>query len=426
MLTLPPLPSFREQDRRRRALFVTYGASHIAKIAPVIRAVERLGIECLVIALTIGYKKAIQLGLKPLGYRDFLALWGDRSEKVLELGRSLSAGNTHPDVDEHETACYLGANFQEWVDELGEMTARERYAKQGRHAFLPVRFMGKILDTLKPGVVVATSTPRSEEACIRAAVERSIPTLTMVDLFAPPSDPFLRRPVHADCITVVSQEVRTQFVASGIPSGKVVVTGSPDFDELFDQEAIEAGVQFRQKHGWNKQRVVLWAGILEPEDAPLPGTMLGVEVEKRLRSWVRSRSDVSLAVRYHPGQYHRFPVQHPQPNVHVSDAGAEPIAALLNACDVVIHQVSTVGLQAALLGKRVLHLEFSRWVRNVDFDLSSFGVSEGIPVLDDLVPTLDGPTPTLGGKKMNVPAGPSAGRVAAQVAALLKDKRTHR
>ena len=148
MLTLPALPSFREKDRHRRAFFVTYGASHIAKIAPVIRAVEKQGIECLVLALTIGHKKAIQLGLKPLGYRDFLSLWGERAEEMLERGRYLSEGNTHPDVDEHETACYLGTNFQEWVGELGEEQARKRYAEQGRHGFLPVRFMGNILDTL--------------------------------------------------------------------------------------------------------------------------------------------------------------------------------------------------------------------------------------------------------------------------------------
>jgi hypothetical protein len=423
MLTLPALPLFRESDRHRRALFVTYGAGHIAKIAPVIRAMERQGIECLVIALTIGHKKAVQLGLKPLGYQDFLALWGERAGKVLERGRSLSAGNTHPDVDDYETACYLGTNFEEWVDVLGEEQARQRYVEQGRHGFLPVRFMGKVLDALRPGVVVATSTPRSEEACIRAAVERRIPTLTMVDLFAPPSDPFLRRPVHADRITVVSQEVKTQFVASGIPSEKIVVTGSPDFDELFEREAVSAGAQFRQKHGWHHHRVILWAGILEPEDATFPGSMLGIEVENRLRSWVRSRADVALVVRYHPGQYHQFPAQLPERNVHNSDAGSEPIAPLLNACDVVIHQVSTVGLQAALLRKRVLHLEFSKWVQNVDFDLSSFGVSEGIPALDDLVPALDSPSPFSICKKMNVPTGPSAGRVAAQVTALLENER---
>ncbi len=417
------MPTFRSPDRSRRALFVTYGAGHVAKIAPVVQALEKRGTECLVIALTIGYKKAVQLGLRPFGYRDFLALWGNQCETVLERGRTLSTGNTHPDVDEFETACYLGSNFQEWADELGREAAERLFAERGRHGFMPVRFMGRILDHLQPGVVVATSTPRSEEACIRAAVARGIPTLTMVDLFAPPSDPFVRRPVHADCITVVSHEVKAQFVASGIPQEKIAVTGSPDFDELFSEEAAVGGKRFREQLGWQNRRVVLWAGILEPDSAALPGPVLGMEVEQRLRSWVRKRDDAALVVRYHPSQFHHFPVQPPERNVHASDVGSEPIAALLNACDVVIHQVSTVGLQAALLGKRVLHLEFSRWVENVDFDLSSFGLSEGVQSLEDLIPTLERPRPLAKNGTMNVPAGPSAGRVASLVGKLLEEKR---
>lgn len=52
------IPAFGNPDRSRRALFVTYGASHIAKVAPVVRELEMQGVECLVIALTTGFKKA--------------------------------------------------------------------------------------------------------------------------------------------------------------------------------------------------------------------------------------------------------------------------------------------------------------------------------------------------------------------------------
>lgn len=421
MLSVPALPAFGEPDVRRRALFITYGAGHIAKVAPVVRELESQGIECMVMALTIGYQKALQLGLRPVGYRDFLGLTGDRAAAVLARGHTLLAGNTHPDVDVHETCCYLGINFQEWVDEWGEDGAQQRYAEQGRRGFLPVRFMGQVLDALRPGVVVATSTPRSEEACIRAALARGLPTLTMVDLFAPPSDPFLRRPLQADRITVVSDEVKTCFLAAGLSAAQVVVTGSPDFDELFDPMVVRAGAAFRSRLGWGSRCVVLWAGILEPDGAELAGPALGMAVEERLRQWMRTRTDVALVIRYHPSQYHQFPLQDPEEGVHVSDSGSEPIATLLNACDVVIHQVSTVGLQAALLGKRVLHLGFSEWVCNVDFDLSSLGPSEEIPSLDALVPALSRPPDVQTVQTMKVPAGPAAGRVAAEVMALLND-----
>lgn len=425
MPALPKLPAFREPDRRRRAFFITYGASHIAKVAPVVRELERRGIECMVMALTIGYKSAQRLGLNPLGYKDFLGLAGD-ADRVLARGRTLAQGNVHPDVDSHETLCYLGINYEEWVDTLGEAGATALYAARGRQAFMPVAFMGRVLDALQPGVVVATSTPRSEEAGIRAALARRIPTLTMVDLFAPPSDPFLRRPMQADRITVVSDEVRSRFLGAGLAPGQVVVTGSADFDDLFDPAVARAGSEFLARMGWTGRNVVLWAGILETSAADVPaeyaGAGLGILVEGQLRRWVAARRDAALIVRYHPAQYHQFPALASQEGVHVSDAGNEPISSLLHASDCVIHQVSTVGFQAALLKKRVLNLAFSGWARNLDFDLSSLGPSESVPTLDALIPLLDAPAEDLGRRKMAVPDGPAAPRVADEVIALLNTR----
>ena len=417
-------PAFSNPALRRRALFVTYGASHVAKVAPVVHELRRRGIECLVMALTIGHKKACQLGLEPLGYKDFLHLVPD-APQALARGRALAGSNSHPDVDAEETCSYLGVNYQEWVDELGEAGAQARYAERGRQGFMPVAFMGRVIDALSPGVVVATSTPRSEEAAIRAAHARAVPTLTMVDLFAPPSDPFLWRGVHADRITVVSQEVRARFVEGGLAPQQVVVTGSPDFDELFDPQARDAGRGFRESKGWSGHQIVLWAGIMEQEACPgMPpeyaGTGLGTLVETELRRWVASRPGVALVVRYHPGQYHAFPVLPPQDRVHVSDPGLEPILPLLHASDAVIHQVSTVGFQAALLKKRVLNLAFSSWARHLDFDLSSLGPSENVDALAALVPALQAPAAQDTGRKMTLPDGPAAPRVADEVMKLLE------
>ena len=417
------IPAFRTSDRSRRALFVTYGASHIAKVAPVVRQLESSGVECLVIALTTGFEKARHLGLAPWGYKDFLHLVDD-AEAVMKFGKTLAAGNVHPDVGQFESACYLGINYDEWTTDFGCAGAAQRYAEKGRRGFLPIRFMSKVVRSLQPGVVVATSTPRSEQAAIEAAINMGIPTLTMVDLFAPPSDPFLSRPHHANTVTVVSDEVRNDFIAAGLGRDQVVTTGSPDFDVLFEPTHIEEGVRFRQRMQWSGLKVVMWAGILEKIDGTVPpefaGTGLGVQVEQRLRQWVESDPNVALIVRYHPSEYHHFPDLGKHARVYVSSSGAEPIQPLLHACDVVVNQVSTVGFEAALLGMRVLHLAFSGWVKNIDFDLSSFGPSESVPDLDALVPILQRATES--GKnirKMTVPSGPAAPRVAAQVLSLL-------
>lgn len=412
MLNPGTWPRFREPSRQRRAFFVSYGAGHIAKVAPVIRELRRQGIECMLMALTIGHPKARQLGLEPLGYRDFLPLLGQRAEEALRWGDELLAGNTHPEVTLEETRCYLGINYLQWVDAEGETDARLRYQHQGRQGFMPVDFMGLVLDALQPGLVVATSTPRSEEASIRAAVGRGIPTLTMVDLFAPPSDPFLRRPVHAQRITVIASEVRERFLACGLAPDQVVVTGSPDFDELFDQQAMQQGHALLEKLGWEGRQVALWAGILEPDHKTLPGAAFGLAVERALRDWVRTTPKTGLIVRYHPSQYHEFQPLGPQDGVYLSNPATEQIAPLLHAADTVIHQVSTVGLQAAMLGKRVVHLGFSAWVQNADFDLGSLGPSEPAQSLDNLAHLLNH-APTLAADcTMSVPPGPAAPRVA--------------
>lgn len=416
-------PSFWATELSRRALFVTYGASHIAKVAPVVRELQRQGVDCLVIALTTGYKKAKQLGLTPLGYKDFLHLVDD-IDSVMKRGQSLKANNAHPDVDDHETTCYLGINYNEWVASNGEDASAKRYFEQGRRGFLPIKFMSKVLQCLQPGVVVATSTPRSEQAAIEAAISMGIPTLTMVDLFAPPSDPFLSRATHATKVTVVSEEVRSTFIAAGLNPAQVITSGSPDFDVLFDPNSIRAGDQFRQTMQWAGLKVVLWAGILEKFDPSLPkellGIGLGVQVENKLRQWVANDQKMALIVRYHPSEYHHFPLHNWQARVHVSTPGSEPIHPLLHASDVVINQVSTVGFEAALLGKRVLNLAFSGWVKSVDFDLSSFGLSESVPDLESMIPMIQNPAqPTSNLRKMKIPAGPAAPRVAAEILALL-------
>jgi hypothetical protein len=106
--------------------------------------------------------------------------------------------------------------------------------------------------------------------------------------------------------------------------------------------------------------------------------------------------------------------------VHLSNPGVEPLLPQLHAADVVINQVSTVGLEAALIGKRVLNLEFAPSVARVDFDLSSLGPSEPVPSLERLVPAIESPGWSGAGRKMTVPEGPAAPRVASEVLRLLQ------
>ena len=53
-----------------------------------------------------------------------------------------------------ESIAYHGINFSELVEREGLERATARYARDGRHAFLPVRFMERVLQDLRPDIVI--------------------------------------------------------------------------------------------------------------------------------------------------------------------------------------------------------------------------------------------------------------------------------
>jgi hypothetical protein len=407
---------------RRPVLFVTYGNGHVAKVAPVVRALRERGIDSVVMALTLGHRQADRMGLDPVGYRDFLHLV-DR-DRALAYGRELMPANSHPDVDEAETVAYLGINFLDWVDADGEPQARRRYAEGGRRAFTPSRFMGRVIDDVRPSMVVSTASPRSEQAAIEAGVARGLPTMTMMDLFALPHDNFRRNTVFADRITLLSEFARDNLLEAGVDGAKLVVTGCPAYDAMFDPALARAGQAWRHAMGWDGLHVVMWAGNLE-EDAPnVPaeflGNGLGRLVESRLRQWVASDPGVALVVRYHPNQYHLFDDLGPQERVYRSNPTQDALQPQLHACDSIVTQTSTVGFEGALVGKRLLALSFSPWVINFDFDYGRLGLGESVPSLDALVPALRSPRPQLPDRRAFPPPGPSTPRVVAQMMELME------
>lgn len=400
-------------------LFVTYGGGHIAKVAPVVKDLQARGVRCTVLALTVGYAAARRLGLLPLGYKDFLHLTD--TTRVLAMGRSLLEGNRHPDVDEEESCAYLGINYLDWVTRYGEYEAARLYAEGGRRTFLPLDFLSRVVDHLAPTVVVSTSSPRSEQAAIQVAVERGIPSLTMLDLFALPYDAFPRQPVHAERITVMSDIVRRNLEFAGVAPAKIRVTGCPAYDALHEPANVAAGAAFRAVRGWENLRVHMWAGYMEEGPLAKPGergTAFGLEVERRLRDWVARTPDAALIVRYHPNQFHYFPSLGEQERVYLARPNEEPPQPQLHASDVVIVQTSTVGLEAAIIGKRVLALRYAPSVIELGFDYSELCLADGVSDMDDLIPALERPSTLQEDRRILPPAGRAAPRVANEILAL--------
>ena len=402
-------------------LFVTYGNGHIAKVAPVVAALRERGVAVVVMALTLGLKQAQSMGLNPVSYRDYLHLVD--GERALAFGRELLVGNNHPDVDESESIAYLGINFLDWVERFGLQEAQRLYAEGGRRSFLPLSFIGKVIEELRPSLIISTASPRSEQAAVEAGVSRGIPTMTMMDLFALPHDNFRRNTVFADRITVLSEFARNNLLEAGIDSARVVVTGCPAYDKLFDPLQAEAGAAWRRSMGWEGKRVVMWAGNLEEAAPNVPahflGVGLGVLVEQQLRALVASDQNTALLVRYHPTQYHLFPDLGTQDRVYVSNPQLDALHPQLHAVDCVVTQTSTVGFESVLLGKRLLALSFSPLAINVDFDYSKLGLGESVASPDDLLPVLNQQKKVPINEGLLPPPGQATPRVVQQVMRLL-------
>lgn len=365
-----------------KVLFVCYGGGHVEMCLPVMRALRALvpGCEARILALTTAAGVARRAGEQPLGFRDFLD-----DDRARRYGEQLLGDQQHPDVAREESLAYLGLNFLEWVQSLGERAAWERWRAMGRQGFRPVERMKRILAQLRPDVVVATNSPRAEQAAIEAARALGIPTLSMVDLFALPGDPYRERTVHADRITVLSEGTKHNLVEAGVDAGRIVVTGNPAFDALSGPQAQEAAQRFRAERGWGDAPVILWAGHLEPDEDPV----LPQAVQERLVAWTLARDDACLAIRYHPNEWHRFTAPPAHPRLHWSRPDQEGLLPVLAASDVVVVQATTVGAQAHAAGKQVLGLSFSATVLRTGMDYGRLGLGTGVPSLEALPALLE-------------------------------------
>lgn len=373
---------------QRTVLFVSYGGGHIAMVLPVMRALQARYPDWKLefLALTTAGEMARREGVHCLTYRDF-SHWYD-PERLRALSAPLMGQTQHPLVSAEETEAYLGINLADLHDRLGEAAARQLYEERGRWAFHPMGFMRRLMAELKPDVVVATNSPRSEAAALEAASALGIPTLCMVDLFSPPGDPFLERSHYADMLTTINELGRDNLIAGGVPAERIHITGSPAFDSLASPQRIEEAAHERRRMGWERLKVILWAGHLDlpmaadgPEADP---AYLGKTVERLLRELVAACPQAALLIRYHPNHIEHFADGALQDRVFWSDPLARPAQLDVQMADIVVVHGSTIGLEAAIAGKSVLSMDNSP-SRHIS-PLSDFGVAVGVPSFDQLVP----------------------------------------
>lgn len=336
-----------------KIFFVAYGGGHIGSLLPVIRAMkDDEQYEVKILALTSAKACLDGLNIPSVGFKDYFL---DRKESV-DYGKVLEE-DVSGVIDRQESIAYLGMSYRDLILECGVRLAKERYDKYGRHCFNPIGSLREIIDMERPDVVVTTSAPRAERAAVIAATELNIKSVVLVDLFGTKEVEWLGKPCFGTKICVGSKFTYDLLVESGRSSREIVMTGNPAFDELVSSNYSSAITKYRFSHALFGKKVFLWASQeLYSDSADSTGERLDLSraITEKLCEIFSRHPEWVLLYRPHPNQK-PIPVSSYE-NV-ILCCQATPLQVALSVSDAVFVITSTVGLEAALLGKPVLTFE---------------------------------------------------------------------
>ena len=368
----------------RRLLFVTYGGGHAHMVYPVVQALRstqafadgRLAIDVLGLPAATPILRAH--GVESLGFRDFVDSRADA--EALAWGARLAEAHHSPTIGVplEDSVAYLGLSYQDLVIRHGADTAAAMFEQRGRHAFLPLSVMERVFDRLRPDAVVTTNSPRSEAAAIATANARGLGSVIMADLFTGLGDYRLQ----ARDITFLNAAARDMFVADGLAdpaASRFHCTGNPAFDKILALPRTgSAAWREAQFPGTQGRKLVLHADMPAWWDGAAKGSHFKSQAEllaelKAVHAACAAQAALHL-VRPHPSQdrafYQRWVAVHPDARL----ASECNLHELLVNVDLLVCRTTTVGLEAAMLGQRILQLD---WAQHGDLPLAAMGIAWG-------------------------------------------------
>lgn len=368
----------------KRLLFVTYGGGHAHMVYPAVHALRaseaftqgRIAID--VLGLPAATYALNTNGIDCLRFSDFLdpALDAD----AIAWGEELAREHHSPTVgvSREDSVAYLGLNYKDLVLQHGGAKARELFAQRGRQCFLPLHAMARIFDRLKPDFVVTSNSPRAEAAALAVANERSIPSLAMTDLFTGLGGYVLK----AGSITFLNQSAQDMFLADGLVDPAISefhITGNPAFDKILSLPHDKTpGWMERHFPGAGSRKAVLHADMPAWWDAVNKRSYFKTEADSTVELEACYAATVAngaaYLVRPHPSQDRAFYERWLTGRANAFLAAAPPLHELLANVDLLLARSTTVGLEAALMRKRILQLQADM---HPDLPLAAMGVAWG-------------------------------------------------
>lgn len=357
----------------KKVFYVSYGGGHANISRFIYKEMEKdPDVEQEVLSLTVADKIFDRSNVPYRHLTDYLNLAFSPEDKkeILRLGKELaeSAHNPNSDVPYKQTVAYMGCGMWDLVKRFGEDEARKMFAKEERKAFWPIEAMRAIFSYVKPDVLVVTCEVRMEGAAIDVANELGIKVVFVSDM---PSAIVSNKPDYVCVINEYSKKYALENYK--VDESRIVVTGQPVFEDdlnIENENIQKAKEDFDVDH----KKVILYLAASGRADDR--------QIVSELDRLADIEKDYRVIIKIHPN----FPED--MYNLKYNKAVITKnykLNALLHMCDVAITIVSTAGLEAAIVGKPLIHAVLTP----EQFDCTVFGVSERVSDVSELKETIE-------------------------------------
>ncbi len=346
-------------------------------VIPVVKKLLHFGYEVKVLGLTTSSRTLKESGVQSSGMKDYLSMFTEK-DYILEIGRRLVADlPKNPDIEVEESIAYLGLSYWDLEQTHGVHKAKELYEAHGRYIFLPLLVMERILRHEKPNMVVATNSPRCEQASLMVSHKLGIPNICIVDLY----NEVLFRDRFAsdryiDYFFVPGEFEKEKLIEFGVPSTCVTASGNPSFEDHLNPTFVKDGSNFRATNFPKKRLVILFAKT--------PSYTKYAAHDQRildgLCNLVKGKDKYGLIVRNHPNDP-LFATS--SSDVFFSDQ-RQGIASILHASDIIVSQGSTVGFEGRFIGKQVFQC-IDQDLGEHPIDQEKLGVGKRFNSVEDLI-----------------------------------------
>lgn len=322
----------------KKIFFVTYGGGHVNTLLPIIKEIKRKKLYIIeILALTTSVSILKNNGIEYKTVKDYI------TDEEINVGKSV-VQDFHVDgkaLSYDDTVAYYGVGFKELIDKYGYESAYKKLYEEGRKSFLPIEFMKRIIKSINPDLVIATSSPRMEEAALIASCNLNIPCIRIEQFFAT-----RECNLPSDVLYCVMEELtKTRILNRGVNDERVIITGQPAFDQLAKIKDNKVEV-IRSKYGIKKSdKLLLFAGQQTTDKITILNKILEIE---------KNNEDLFLILKPHPNEdiniYYNAVREKKSSAIIIRD----DLHSLIMESDLVIIEFSTVGLETIFLDKDLI------------------------------------------------------------------------